>query len=110
MTACAADHMAQKGNDMAFGLIGKYQTTPGDREKLITLLKKATENMPGCIQYILAEDLSDLDVIWITELWETEADHTASLKLPKIQAAIQAGRPYITGMTPVAKTRAVAGI
>ena len=43
--------------------------------------------MPGCRSYVIADDLSDADAIWITEVWETEAAHKASLTLPQVVSA-----------------------
>jgi quinol monooxygenase YgiN len=80
-----------------YGLIGKMNATPGQREALIAILLEGTTKMPGCLSYIIAKDATDADAIWITEVWDTEASHKGSLGLPAVQAAIAKARPMIGG-------------
>lgn len=80
-----------------YGLIGKIRTQPGSRDALAALLLKATQAMPGCRSYIIANDPTDADALWITEVWESAEQHKASLTLPAIQAALATGRPMIAG-------------
>jgi quinol monooxygenase YgiN len=54
--------------------------------------------MPGCLSYVVAKDPADDNAIWITEVWDAEASHAASLSLPAVQQAIARGRPLIAGM------------
>lgn len=80
-----------------YGLIGKIRTQPGSRDALAALLLNATQAMPGCRSYIIANDPTDADALWITEVWESAEQHKASLTLPAIQAALATGRPMIAG-------------
>jgi quinol monooxygenase YgiN len=80
-----------------YGLIGKMNATPGQRDALIAILLEGTATMPGCLSYIVAKDTTDANAIWITEVWDTEASHKASLGLPAVQAAIARARPMIAG-------------
>lgn len=80
-----------------YGLIGKMRAQPGQRAALATVLLKGTEAMPGCLSYVVADDIADTDVLWITEVWTDEASHKASLQLPAVQAAMSEGRPLIAG-------------
>lgn len=80
-----------------YGLIGKIRTQPGSRDALAALLLEATQAMPGCRSYIIANDPTDADALWITEVWESAEQHKASLALPAIQAALATGRPMIAG-------------
>ncbi|MEQ1783366.1 MAG: antibiotic biosynthesis monooxygenase family protein [Hyphomonadaceae bacterium] len=93
-----------------FGMIGKMRAAHGKRADLIAILSEGTGTMPGCIHYIIMEDVAEPDGIWITEVWDTEASHTASLQLPSVQAAIANGRPLIAGFDLSAKTTQVSGI
>jgi quinol monooxygenase YgiN len=92
-----------------FGLIGKMRTAPGKRDEFIAILGGGTQSMPGCISYVVAEDSSDPDAIWITEVWDSEESHRASLQLPEVRAAIAKGRPLIAGFDMSVKTKPVAG-
>ncbi|MBA3678175.1 MAG: antibiotic biosynthesis monooxygenase [Sphingosinicella sp.] len=70
---------------------------PGKRDRLIYLLLDGASNMPGCLSYIVAIDPNDADGIWITEAWDSEASHKASLTLPAVREAIEKARPIIAG-------------
>ena len=80
-----------------FGLIGKIKAVPGQRDKLIAILIEGAKDMPGCLSYIVAQDKSDQDAIWVTEVWKTKANHQASLSLASVQKAINLGKPLIAG-------------
>lgn len=93
-----------------YGLIGKITATPGQRDALIAILLEGTTAMPGCLSYIVAADPESADAIWITEVWDGEASHKASLSLPAVQAAISKGRPLIAGFSDRTVTTPVGGI
>ena len=79
------------------GLIGKMMAAPGKRDEFIAILVEGIGNMPGCLSYIVAKDPADANAIWITEVWDSEASHAASLSLPQVKEAIAKGRPLIAG-------------
>ena len=80
-----------------YGLIGKMIAKPGQRDALARLLLGGAQSRPGCRSYIIAADPSDEKAIWVTEVWDAEADHNASLHLPEVGAAIREARPLIEG-------------
>jgi len=80
-----------------YGLIGKIKAMPGQRDALIAILIEGANEMPGCLSYIVAQDQSDQDAIWVTEVWGTKANHQASLSLASVQIAIGLGKPLIDG-------------
>jgi quinol monooxygenase YgiN len=92
-----------------YGLIGKITAVPGQRETLISILLKGTADMPGCLSYIIARDTADPDAIWITEVWDSQESHQASLALPAVQEAIGQGRPLIAGFGERFVTEPVGG-
>jgi quinol monooxygenase YgiN len=65
--------------------------------------------MPGCLSYVVATDPADADAIWITEVWESQAAHQASLSLPVVRQAIARGRPLIAGFDQQVVTAPVGG-
>ncbi len=81
---------------------------PGKRAELVAILGEGTDKMPGNIAYLIGEDSANPDAIWIVELWDSKAAHTASLKLPAVQAAIAKGRSLIAGFGTRAEFRPVA--
>ncbi|PKO05778.1 MAG: antibiotic biosynthesis monooxygenase [Chloroflexi bacterium HGW-Chloroflexi-3] len=92
-----------------YGLIGKINAVQGQRDGLISILLKGTQDMPGCLSYIIAHDPSDLNGIWITEVWQDQASHQASLSLTAVQQAIEQGRPLIAGFGERYETNPVGG-
>jgi quinol monooxygenase YgiN len=80
-----------------YGLIGKMLAKPGERDALAAILLESTGAMPGCLSYVIANDTTNADALWITEVWTDEASHEASLSLPAVQAAIGRARPIIAG-------------
>jgi quinol monooxygenase YgiN len=92
-----------------YGRIGKMTTVAGQRDALIAILLAGTGEMPGCLSYIVAEDPAHENGIWITEVWENEESHKASLSLPSVQSAIEKGRALIAGFGEPIVTRPVGG-
>lgn len=92
-----------------FGLIGKMLATAGNREELLTVMLEGMVEMPGCLSYVVARDPQDETALWITEVWESAADHQASLSLPAVQATIGRARPLIAGFAERFETEPVGG-
>ena len=92
-----------------YGLIGKMLAKPGQRQALVDLLLAGTQDMPGCLSYVVALDQTDPDAIWITEVWDRPASPQASLKLPAVQQAIAKARPLIAGFGERFETQPVGG-
>ena len=88
---------ATVGEHGMYGLIGTMKARPGQRDALVQVLVQGVAGMPGCLSYIVADDPTDPDLIWITEAWESKDAHDASLSLPSVRAAIAKGRPMIAG-------------
>src|SRR5690606_36577216 len=86
VVASGCDHLGSRQS--MYGLIGKILAAPGKRDALIEILLEGTADMPGCLSYIVAKDTQDPNGIWITEVWDSEESHRASLSLPQVQAAI----------------------
>ena len=83
-----------------YGLIGKMMAALGQRDALIAILLEGISGMPGCQSYIVAHDLTDANAIWITEVWDNQESHQASLSLHSVQQTISRARPLIAGFGP----------
>lgn len=92
-----------------YGLIGKIVATPGQRDALIDILLDCTADMPGCRSYVVARDPSDGDGIWITEVWDDQQSHAASLTIPAVRAAITRAKPLIHQFASQVVTEPVGG-
>jgi quinol monooxygenase YgiN len=66
--------------------------------------------MPGCLSYVIAKDSADPDKLIISEVWDSQGSHRASLNLEAVKDAIQKARPLISGMTRIAETEPVGGV
>lgn len=92
-----------------YGLIGRIQTTPGDRDLLAEILLSGVSGMPGCLSYVVARDPDDSDALWVTEVWVDREHHRASLSIPSVQEAIERGRPLIVAFTDRTETEPLGG-
>ena len=92
-----------------YGLIGKMTAVAGQRDALAAILLDGTNAMPGCLSYVIARDPADDNALWITEVWDSQASHKASLSLPSVQAAIAKGRPLIAGFSNRVETHPLGG-
>ena len=92
-----------------YGLIGKMTAVTGQRDALAAALLEGTQGMPGCLSYVVATDPADPDALWITEVWDSQASHQASLALPGVKAAITKGRPLIAGFSNRVETTPLGG-
>lgn len=89
-------HERERGKvDGMYGRIGRILAVEGRRDELADILIEGVAGMPGCLSYVVANDHENDDAIWVTEVWDTEASHEASLSLPSVQEAIRKGRPLI---------------
>ena len=94
-----------QGSEAMYGLIGKIQAVPGQRDALAGILLNAIRDMPGCYSYIVASDPAEPDMLWITEVWDNAQSHRASLSQPAVQQAIAAGKPLIERFIEHAETQ-----
>ena len=86
-----------------YGLIGKMTAVSGQRDTLASAMLEGTAAMPGCLSYVIAHDPA------ITEVWDSQASHTASIALPEVKAAIAKGRPLIAGFSNRVETTPIGG-
>jgi quinol monooxygenase YgiN len=93
-----------------YGLIGQMRAVPGQRDALAALLAANLGAMPGCRSYVVALDPADADAIWVTEVWDDQASHDASLGLPAVQALIARARPLIAGFGARTVTTPIGGV
>ncbi|HEY5807524.1 MAG TPA: antibiotic biosynthesis monooxygenase, partial [Povalibacter sp.] len=67
-------------------------------------------SLPGCLNYVVANDPTDVDSIWITEVWDSEQSHQASLSLPIVRQAIARAKPLIAAFGAHTITEPVGGV
>ncbi len=104
-----APSLSSQRAEIMYGVITEMNATPGQRDTLISILLEGSADMPGCLSYVIAKDSEDPDAIWITEVWDSQASHRASLSLPSVQDAIARGRPMIAGVSERVITEPIGG-
>jgi quinol monooxygenase YgiN len=92
-----------------YGLIGRMKAYAGKRDELAAILLESISGLPGCLSYVVAKDSKDPDSLWVTEVWESEIDHKASLALPAVRDAITKGRPLIASVDERYVTEPIGG-
>ena len=83
----------------AVACIAKVSAAPGKRAELAAALQLALENVeqePGTRYYILHEDRSDDDVLWMYELYEGE-EHLEAHQRVVVRRAGSSHRPFLDG-------------
>ena len=93
-----------------FGLIGKMVATPGNRESLAAIILGGSGSMPGCLSYVIARDPREAEALWITEVWDNEQSHKASLGLPAVREAITKARPLIASFGDSVRSEPIGGL
>jgi quinol monooxygenase YgiN len=109
LSAAVPGWAQSKGEGKMYGLIGKMTAVAGQRDALIDILLEGVSGMPGCLSYIVAKDPADANAIWITEVWDSQDSHQASLALPAVREAITRGKPLIAGFGDSFVTEPVGG-
>ena len=87
-----------------YGLIVKLTVVPSRREDMIRILKQSGANLPGCFSYVVAKDSADEKIIWVTEVWDSQASHDASLGLPAVKNAVLEAKGVVSHLEKVAET------
>ena len=80
-----------------FMLHGRLAAKPGNRDELLAILTDGgtTGSMPGCRLYLVGVDETDQDGVWVTEVWDSEEAHAASLQLAHVKAQIARAMPIL---------------
>ncbi len=81
-------------------LHGKLTAKEGHGEQLRAILLDASALMStatGCICYIVSKDPADDNAVWITEVWDSKADHDNSLSVPGVKELISQAMPILGG-------------
>lgn len=89
---------------------GKMMAKEDQRDALVKLLLETDGlAMPGCEIYIVSVSPTEPDAIWVTEVWKSEADHAASLKMENVRTIINRAKPLIAGFSESIKLTTVGG-
>ncbi len=93
-------------------LYTRFTTLPAKGKELIPLLQKAcllVSEARGCRLYIINQDASQEECIWVTELWDTPEDHAISLTLDGCKELIAQALPLLAGKPEQVILKAISG-
>jgi quinol monooxygenase YgiN len=84
---------------MSYGYLGTMRTQPGLRDEVVSALVAGSAALRelGCRLYLVSVGEDDPDRIWVTEVWDSQEAHDASLQRPEVRAAIAETMPKLTG-------------
>ncbi|MEU6818614.1 putative quinol monooxygenase [Streptomyces sp. NPDC046860] len=97
---------------MRYGYIGSMKVKPGHRAEVVAVLVAGADGLreAGCHLYVVTESATDEDTVWVSEVWESEEHHAASLQSPEAKAAISKVMPLLTGEFTRQETRVAGGL
>jgi quinol monooxygenase YgiN len=81
-----------------FGMYNKFAAHSGKREQLLHQLMLAAalvDEAAGCELYVVNTSPTEPDVVWVTEIWDREEDHSASLSIEGVNELIQSTIPLL---------------
>lgn len=93
-------------------LYTRFTTQPSKGKELIILLQKACKLVSearGCRVYIINQDVSQEESIWVTELWDNPEDHAISLTLDGCKELIAQALPLLAGKPEQVVLKAISG-
>jgi quinol monooxygenase YgiN len=100
-----------RGDSMErFAMCAKLVAKPGQRDKIVEYLLEAARllnPLETCALYVVSTMPAEADAVWVMEIWRSEADHDASLKMESVRALIAKAMPLIAAggssirLTPV---------
>ena len=98
--------------DTRFALINRLTAKPGKRRQVIDILLESGERFsenPACLLYLVSEDSHDPNVIWVEDLWTSQAEHSAALSAPELRPFIERTLPLLDGMPVQIELNAIGG-
>src|SRR5215203_928566 len=83
--------------------VGRYvqlKAREGQRDALVAHMLGAAQllaEVPGCELYVINISVTDVDAVWVTEVWSTQAELGASLTIESVKASIEQVVPLLAG-------------
>lgn len=83
-----------------YGLHGKLEATAGNGAQLARILLEASKfvaKAKGCRLYLVSQESTGSDAVWVTEVWDSKEDHDNSLHAPGVKELIAQAMPLLAG-------------
>lgn len=97
----ANNNQQNEKKNMKYGMQAVMTAQTGKGSELAEIMLKASKivaDAKGCEIYIVQVSTVDDDKILITEVWESQEAHKASLSIPEVREIISKARPLIKDM------------
>ena len=81
-------------------LHGKLNAKPGHVDELANILLEASKlvaTAKGCRIYAVGKDATDLNAVFVTEIWDNKEDHDNSLNVAGVRPLITKAMPILDG-------------
>jgi len=83
---------------MAYALLNRLTAKPGQRARVVEILLESGrlfDDNPGCHLYLVSESAQEPEVVWVVDLWTSEAEHAAALQAPELRPFMEAVLPLL---------------
>lgn len=83
-----------------YGLHGKLKAKEGEGDTLAEILVQASKlvsHAKGCHLYMVSRDTQEKESVWVTEVWDSKADHDQSLSIEGVRELISQAIPILAG-------------
>jgi len=83
-----------------YGLYSKFITHHDKADQLVDILIKASiliSGASGCQLYVINKDKKVSDCVWVTEIWDSNEDHSNSLNIEGVKELIAEAIPLLNG-------------
>jgi quinol monooxygenase YgiN len=97
---------------MEFALLNRLTAKPGQRARVVEILLesgKLFDDNSACRLYLVAESVEDPNLIWVADLWTSEAEHAEALEAPEMRPFVEECMPLLEGMPEQIRVRPVGG-
>lgn len=97
---------------MTYALLNKLTAKPGKRQQVVDILLEAGrlfDDNPSCLLSFVSEAVADPDVIWVTDLWTSQAEHEQALQNPQLRPFVEKSLPLLEGRPEQIEIRPVGG-
>lgn len=93
-------------------MTGKLTAQNSKRDELTSILIEAAKSVgkiPECKLYIVCEDVSNENIVWVFESWDTKQAHDDSLQNERTRALIMQAKPLLAAAPDGAELKVIGG-
>ena len=95
-----------------YAMTGKLITQKGRRAELVSILREAAEivgEISECKMYVVCEDTTNENAVWVFEAWDHRQAHDDSLKNERTRNLISQAKPLLAAAPDGAELSVIGG-